>query len=78
LSVPSAVINAYVNPAWTEYNKGLTRLGGPRYGQPEVHVKIAKGCGHFIQKDDPIFVANEISNLLDLLSAIKARDGQGS
>ncbi|GAB1320880.1 AB hydrolase-1 domain-containing protein [Madurella fahalii] len=67
LSVSKSVINAYVNPALGSYNEGLTRLvkndGSPGVG----NVKIAKGCGHFIQKDDPAFVANEISRLLDEL-----------
>jgi len=29
-----------------------------------VPVKIAHGCGHFIQKDDPVLVARELSELL--------------
>lgn len=74
LSVPKRVINAYVNPIWSEYNKGLTKLGhqenasGDGEGGSDDHVKIAKGCGHFIQRDDPVFVAHEISSLLDNLS----------
>jgi pimeloyl-ACP methyl ester carboxylesterase len=31
-------------------------------------VTIAKGCGHFIQIDDPSFVAKEISKMLEKLS----------
>jgi len=26
---------------------------------------IAKGCGHFIQKDDPSFVAKEVTELIE-------------
>ncbi|KAK3313709.1 Alpha/beta hydrolase fold-1 [Apodospora peruviana] len=63
LSVPKAAINAFVNPAWHRYNQGLTRLVAHGTGQ----VKIAKGCGHFIQRDDPQFVAGEISDLLNRL-----------
>jgi hypothetical protein len=59
MSVPKAVTNAYLNPTWGAYNEGLTRLV-PAKGE----VKIAKGCGHFIQKDDPAFVATEIDALL--------------
>ena len=62
LSVPRAVINAYMNPAWGAYNKDLTHLV-----QTKSDVKIAKGCGHFIQKDDPAFVAAEISSILNAL-----------
>ncbi|KAL2195449.1 Alpha/beta hydrolase fold-1 [Corynascus similis CBS 632.67] len=60
LSVPKTVINTYLNPTWGEYNEGLTHLVQEKKG-----VKIAKGCGHFIQKDDPAFVAAELSSLLD-------------
>jgi hypothetical protein len=62
LSVPKAVINAYMNPAWASYNTGLSGLAVAETG-----VKIAVGCGHFIQKDDPHFVAVEINSLLDEL-----------
>jgi hypothetical protein len=60
--VSKAVINTYMNPAWGEYNKGLTRLV-----RAESEVKIAKGCGHFIQKDDPAYVATEINSILNEL-----------
>ncbi|KAK4187168.1 Alpha/beta hydrolase fold-1 [Podospora australis] len=60
MKVPEAVINAYMNPAWADYNRGLNRLVDNR----EREVKIAKGCGHFIQKDDPGYTAVEIRNLL--------------
>jgi pimeloyl-ACP methyl ester carboxylesterase len=60
--VPKTVINTYLNPAWGSYNEGLTRLV-----QSESEVKIAKGCGHFIQKDDPDFVATELNTMLDEL-----------
>lgn len=71
--MPKRVINAYVNPAWSKYNKGLTKLGYHETGDDEGEggnndVKIAKGCGHFIQRDDPRFVAKEICGLLDYLS----------
>ncbi len=62
MGIPKALTNAYTNTGWADYNAGLGRLTGG-----EVSVKIAKGCGHFIQKDDPGFVANELSQLLELL-----------
>ncbi|KAL2160450.1 hypothetical protein VTH06DRAFT_1138 [Thermothelomyces fergusii] len=62
LSVPKIVTNTYLNPSWAMYNEGLTRLVPVK-----TKVKIAKGCGHFIQKDDPAFVAAELSNLLNEL-----------
>ncbi|KAL2020811.1 hypothetical protein VTK56DRAFT_7904 [Thermocarpiscus australiensis] len=67
LSVPKAVINAYVNPAWGSYNEGLTRLVPAEGPERKGRLKIAVGCGHFIQKDDPVFVAAEISEILNVL-----------
>ncbi|KAK3952240.1 hypothetical protein QBC32DRAFT_390601 [Pseudoneurospora amorphoporcata] len=68
MSIPKAVINGYMNPAWQRYNEGLTRLAaGDGDGDDDnnvVPVKIAKGCGHFIQKDDPELVAREVDLLL--------------
>lgn len=54
-----AVTQAYVNPHWGSYNDGLTKIG------ESGKVRISKGCGHFIQRDDPSFVATELSSLLD-------------
>jgi pimeloyl-ACP methyl ester carboxylesterase len=64
LSVPKTIINTYMNPTWGVYNEGLTRLV-----QAKSDVKIAKGCGHFIQKDDPAFVAAEVDNILNELKS---------
>lgn len=56
-----------MNPAWGAYNEGLSRLvPATGQGSPQ-EVKIAKGCGHFVQKDDPSFVAVEINSILDAL-----------
>ncbi len=62
LSVPKAVVNRYMNPAWASYNEGLTSLT-----RAKAAVKIASKCGHFIQKDDPAFVAAEINTILNAL-----------
>ncbi|EGO57220.1 hypothetical protein NEUTE1DRAFT_80703 [Neurospora tetrasperma FGSC 2508] len=68
MSIPKAVINGYMNPAWQRYNQGLTRLAAVDSesdgDENVVPVKIAKGCGHFIQKDDPEMVAREVDLLL--------------
>lgn len=65
LHVPKALTNAYVNPAWQTYNNGLARLvqEGCRVEGPV----IAKRCGHFIQKDSPAFVAEQLGLLMDRL-----------
>ena len=68
MSIPKAVINGYMNPAWQRYNEGLARLASDRGDKNDeenvVPVKIAKDCGHFIQKDDPELVARELDLLL--------------
>jgi hypothetical protein len=50
---------------WAKYNKGLTKITdkGKCNG-----VVIAKGAGHFIQKDTPGFVADELASTLEELS----------
>lgn len=65
MAIPKAVTNAYMNPAWHKYNQGLTRLTERRDRQEEPI--IAEGCGHFIQRDSPGFVADEIVGLLERL-----------
>jgi pimeloyl-ACP methyl ester carboxylesterase len=53
---------AYAQPPWAAYNAGLATLaeGGV--------LKIARGCGHFVQKDDPAFVAAEVDAMLDAVT----------
>ena len=50
-----------VDRYWEEYNEGLTKLvddGKKR------EVVIAKGCGHFVQFDDPKFVGEEVVRMI--------------
>jgi hypothetical protein len=47
---------------WAEYNEGLTKLV---VDGKERNVRIAKGCGHFIQSDDPTFVGEEIVKMIE-------------
>lgn len=62
METPISLSMQYTNPLWHTYNLGLvqitdeTRRRGPIF---------AKGCGHFIQRDDPNFVVNELSMILD-------------
>ena len=49
------------NRPWTEYNEGLLKLTEP---ERRSGVLLAPGCGHFIQKDNPEFVANIVAELL--------------
>lgn len=52
----------YANPVWQAYNSDLTRITdeGKAIGP-----LIAINCGHFIQKDSPKFVSEELISLLD-------------
>jgi hypothetical protein len=65
MKIPAPVTQAYTNTLWAKYNEGLTRLTEAPDGHGKGTLKIAKGCGHFIQKDDPAFVASEINSMLD-------------
>ena len=61
LGMPLLATTAYVQPAWEEYNQGLLKISD-RHVNPSV--KIAKGCGHFVQMENPTFVADEINSVL--------------
>ena len=54
----------YINPVWHEYNEGLALLTDREKSKGPI---IAKGCGHFIQRDDSEFVASEICEMLQRL-----------
>ncbi|XP_014561305.1 hypothetical protein COCVIDRAFT_86853 [Bipolaris victoriae FI3] len=62
LNTPKALTMAYANPAWRRYNEELCRITeeGKAIG-PITAVR----CGHFIQRDDPRFVSDEMVSLLD-------------
>ncbi|KAJ5832232.1 hypothetical protein N7474_000543 [Penicillium riverlandense] len=58
---PKPVTMAYLNPFWHKYNEGLIKITeGARSKGP----LQAPGSGHFIQKDNPAFVAQELDELL--------------
>lgn len=52
----------YANPAWQAYNTDLTRITDEGRA---IGPLIAINCGHFIQKDSPKFVSEELISLLD-------------
>ncbi|KAI9700143.1 MAG: hypothetical protein M1820_006925 [Bogoriella megaspora] len=64
LQLPKLYTLQYVQPFWHEYNLGLSKLTDP---DRSVGPILANGCGHFIQKDDPPFVANLIIDILSRL-----------
>jgi len=61
MGTPKSMSMKFINPYWAEYNRELTKITDEgRCGG----VKIAKGCGHFIQSDGPDFVAGEVMSLM--------------
>ena len=61
MGTPVSLSMKYSNPAWHEYNVGLTKLTDPERAKGPV---IAPGCGHFIQRDNPDFVVQQVLQLL--------------
>jgi hypothetical protein len=46
---------------WEKYNKGLCGLTDPDRVKGPL---IAPTCGHFVQKDNPSFVAEQLEDLI--------------
>jgi pimeloyl-ACP methyl ester carboxylesterase len=65
--VRKELVMRYIQPVWEEYNKGLVRLTRKEKVKGPI---VARGCGHFIQRDDAEFVAGEICELLLRLEEI--------
>ncbi|KEQ72821.1 hypothetical protein M436DRAFT_72996 [Aureobasidium namibiae CBS 147.97] len=63
-NVRKELVTDYVQPVWDEYNKQLSLLTSAERSKGPI---VAKGCGHFIQRDDPQFVAREICEMLQKL-----------
>ena len=66
MGIPYSLSERFASPAWHSYNLGLVKLTDPKLSKGPV---MAKGCGHFIQKDDPEVVAKETLELVDKVSA---------
>ena len=59
--------SAYIEPVWRAYNEGLMELG-------DSQSVVAKGSGHFVQKDRPRCVADEVWRLVARVNGF-GRDG---
>ncbi|KAF3932042.1 hypothetical protein ABW20_dc0104554 [Dactylellina cionopaga] len=57
------VVMEYTNPAWGRYNEGLLGITSEDRGKR----MIAKGAGHFVQKDRPDLVAEEMERVVSLI-----------
>lgn len=64
LCFSSKVLSLTFARYWAKYNEELTHITDK--GRCE-GVVIAKGAGHFIQKDTPSFVSEEITSMLKKL-----------
>lgn len=62
LQIPKILTMTYANPAWQRYNEGLVHITDPGRAIGPI---TAVHCGHFIQRDDPRFVSDEMVSLLD-------------
>ncbi|KAK9366910.1 Alpha/Beta hydrolase protein [Lipomyces kononenkoae] len=58
---PKPLTMMYTNPYWQRYNEGLAKITEPERSKGPLH---APNAGHFIQKDNPAFVAKELDELL--------------
>jgi pimeloyl-ACP methyl ester carboxylesterase len=62
---PPEVVNAYMNPYWHHYNEGLAKLTIAENSDGPTQVP---GAGHFIQADNPDFVAGKAHEILQKLA----------
>lgn len=58
---PKALTQAYLNPYWHRYNQGLVKITQADRAKGPLQ---APNSGHFIQKDNPVFVAQELNEIL--------------
>jgi len=62
LGIPKTLTVNYSNPFWHKYNEGLTRITAPERSKGPIQ---GPGCGHFVQADNPTFVGQELSELVN-------------
>lgn len=66
IGMPKAASIHYANPYWHRYNEGLAKLTDAGRSKGPIQVP---GADHFIQRDNPDFVAVEVSEVLDKVEA---------
>lgn len=62
IGMPRPATAHYVNPYWHKYNQGLAKLTEADRSKGPL---LAPGADHFLQRDNPGYVAAEVSELLD-------------
>ena len=66
MGIPVAMTKAYTNPHWHEYNIGLTKITSRERARGPI---IAENAGHFVHKDDPALVVEEVQIMLRRIGA---------
>jgi pimeloyl-ACP methyl ester carboxylesterase len=61
MGLPQVYSLTYTNPYWHKYNEGLVKITDPEKSKGPL---IAPGAGHFIQQDNPKFVAQELNEII--------------
>lgn len=64
IGTPRAITLNYTNPYWHRYNEGLAKITEKERSKGPIQ---APQCGHFVQRDNPAFVVQEIRDLLNRL-----------
>ncbi|KAI0867451.1 Alpha/beta hydrolase fold-1 [Hypoxylon argillaceum] len=64
--VPIGMAAMYTQPMWEKYNAGLCELTDPDRAKGPI---IAPKSGHFIQKDNPAFVAKQLEELIKMVES---------
>ncbi|KAJ6440150.1 alpha/beta-Hydrolase [Purpureocillium lavendulum] len=64
MGMPKAATLTYSNPYWHKYNQGLAKITESSRSKGPIQ---APGTGHFIQRDNPAFVAAELDTILGRL-----------
>ncbi|KAI0161313.1 Alpha/Beta hydrolase protein [Xylariaceae sp. FL1272] len=61
METPLVISENYTNPTWHRYNQGLTEITDADKASGPI---VAENCGHFIQRDNPMLVADLACQLL--------------
>ena len=69
MGTPKSLTMKYSNPILNTYNEGLAKLTDEDHRKGPFQ---AKGCGHFIQRDDPNLVVDETLDLVDKIKMQKS------
>ncbi|KAJ5578057.1 uncharacterized protein N7459_007021 [Penicillium hispanicum] len=59
---PPLLTRVYMNPYWQRFNEGLAKITEAERSKGPLQ---APGSGHFVQKDNPELVENELRDVLD-------------